>query len=175
MATQKTCLYLSWGYTWGLLQMCNAVFIRRFQRRKTGSDPGGNGFFDFWFFLTFFPHTGLLPSPLMIRTHLWLRGAWVGWRNFCLRSAFCHIRIIKHVYSRWWKAGGFLPFVSLYLLWLLQVLFIFLLVFFSPLLKFSVHLSIFVFSLPVPSLNLSSFISEEGRLFMSLITSILRN
>lgn len=61
-------------------------------------------------------HTGFLPSLLMIRTHLWLRGAWVGLRNFCLRSAFCHIRGIKHVCSKHLKAGVFLPFLSLYLL-----------------------------------------------------------
>lgn len=57
---------------------------------------------------------GLLPSLLMIRTYLWLRGMWVGWRNFRLPSAFYPVRRIKHVCSTQQKAGVFLP--SLYLL-----------------------------------------------------------
>lgn len=102
---------------------------------------------------------GLLPSLLMIRTHPWLRGMWVGWRNFCLPSAFCPMRRIKHVCSTWQKAGGFLP--SLY--FLCFPLTVSSLLYFSVSICFTlVHqefeqLPIFVSSLPVLCLSLSSF------------------
>lgn len=76
---------------------------------------------------------GLLPNLLMIRTHPWLRGMWVGWRNFCLPGAFCPMRRIKHVCSTWQKAGVFLSSLYFAFLWLFQVYFIFLLPFVSPL------------------------------------------
>lgn len=101
---------------------------------------------------------GLLPSLLVIRTHLWLRGLWVGWRNFCLPSAFCPRRRIKHVCSTWQKAGVFLPFLYFAFPWLFQVYFIFLLVFVSPLVHQELQqLPIFSSAFPVLWLSLFSF------------------
>lgn len=108
----KNCLYPAWAVCYKSLLLFSS---EGFKGVKLAVTPQESACLILVLSCLLPSHTVLLRSVFMIRTHLWLRGVWVGWRNFCLHSAFCHVRRVKHVCSRLRK-GVILHFLSLYLL-----------------------------------------------------------